>query len=420
MRLPCFYFRVVLLLGVLWLAVDGAPARAAEAPEQLKFVVVVSRHGVRPPTVPVGELAQYSDQAWPTWDVAPGMLTPHGRALMVLMGKYYGERYRAAGLLAPGPIAEAGTVYATADDSPRAIETAHALSEAIRQVKEAPVDVVAKDYAPADRPRLADSAAEAKLQSRALRSRFSDNMPGLVRAYQAQFDDLATILGKSPDWIAGPAKGDTGIKPKPTGPLGTASTLVEDLVLEYCEGMPVVGWGRVTREKLTNVYLLHALQFDYAERTAAIARANDSNLAARILSSLQQAVTGQPVPGALGPTGTKLAIVGAHDGNIASLGGLLGVTWISDGLPQSPTLPGGALVFELWERPADQRWFVRGYYIAQTLDQMRSATPLSLQTPPSVSVLALPGATIGTDNESPLPRFQQGLTQAIDPSRIVR
>jgi 4-phytase/acid phosphatase len=420
MRIIRFHPRVLFLLVLPCLGAAAAPTPSAGASEQLKFVVVVSRHGVRPPTVPVEELAQYSDQAWPKWDVAPGMLTPHGRELMVLMGKYYGERYRAAGLLAPGPITDAGTVYATADESPRAIETAQALSEAIRQVKEAPVEVVAKDYAPADRPRSADSATEAKLQSRALRSRFSDNMPGLVRAYQAQFDDLAAILGKSPDWIAGPAKGDTGIKPKPTGPLGTASTLVEDLVLEYCEGMPVVGWGRVTREKLTNIYLLHALQFDYAERTAAIARANDSNLAARVLSSLQQAATGQAVPGALGGVGTKLAIVGAHDGNISSLGGLLGVSWISDGLPQSPTLPGGALVFELWQRPDDQRFFVHGYYIAQSLDQMRSTAPLSLQQPPSVSVLMLPGATTGIDNEAPLPKFQQGLTQAIDPRRIVR
>jgi len=421
MRISCFHPRVagLLVLASLGLRLAAAPAAA---PEELRSVVIVSRHGVRSPTVAVEELAQYADQAWPAWDVAPGMLTPHGRDLMELMGKYYGERYRAAGLLPTGPIADEHLVYAAADDSPRTIATAKALALGVRQEEGPAVEVFAKDYTSretaADRP--PDSAAEAKLQSRALHARFSDDMPGLIRAYQTQFDELAGILGKKPDWITVSAQGDTGVKPKPTGPLGTASTLVEDLVLEYCEGMPVVGWGRVTRQQLTDCYLLHALQFDYAERTAAIARANDSNLAARVINSLQQAASGQPVPGAFGGVGTKLAIVGAHDGNISSLGGLLGATWISDGLPQSPTLPGGALVFELWQRPSDQRYFVRGYYIAQSLDQMRHAVPLSLQTPPSVSVLVLPAATAGPDNEAPFPQFKQALMQAIDPRRVMR
>src|ERR1700677_1625323 len=50
----------------------------ADKDEKLKFVVMVSRHGVRSPTGKPGQLNQYSAQPWPTWSVPPGYLTEHG------------------------------------------------------------------------------------------------------------------------------------------------------------------------------------------------------------------------------------------------------------------------------------------------------------------------------------------------------
>jgi len=132
----------LLLTGLIW----SGSSLAADNGEQLRGVVIVSRHGVRSPTVPVEDLAQYSDQAWPKWEVAPGMLTSHGRALMVLMGKYYGARYRADGLLDASIQPASRMVYACSDEVPRTTATAKALVEGLLGSPPAHVDVLARDY----------------------------------------------------------------------------------------------------------------------------------------------------------------------------------------------------------------------------------------------------------------------------------
>ena len=64
---------------------------AAGAGRELKYVVIVSRHGVRSPTWDAARLNRYSAEPWPEWEVPPGNLTPHGRELIELMGSYYRE-----------------------------------------------------------------------------------------------------------------------------------------------------------------------------------------------------------------------------------------------------------------------------------------------------------------------------------------
>jgi 4-phytase/acid phosphatase len=59
----------------------------------------------------------------------------------------------------------------------------------------------------------------------------------------------------------------------------------------------------------------------------------------------------------------------------------LSLHWIADARSDD-TPPGGALVFELW-RAASGEDSVRVYYTAQTLEQMRSATVLSIENPPA-------------------------------------
>ena len=76
------------------LAAHGGQAisRPLEAPiapeEKLRFVVIVTRHGVRSPTGKIDQLNQYSSQPWPTWTVPPGYLTEHGAKLMTLFWRF--------------------------------------------------------------------------------------------------------------------------------------------------------------------------------------------------------------------------------------------------------------------------------------------------------------------------------------------
>jgi hypothetical protein len=78
---------LILLLATLTLSL------AQPGGSELEFALIFSRHGVRSPTKPNSEYAQYAAQEWPTWPVCPGHLTPNGKKLMILLGAYYREYF---------------------------------------------------------------------------------------------------------------------------------------------------------------------------------------------------------------------------------------------------------------------------------------------------------------------------------------
>ena len=83
-------------------------------------------------------------------------------------------------------------------------------------------------------------------------------------------------------------------------------------------------------------------------------------------------------------------IVSGHDTNLSNLSGMLGLSWRLPGYQADDTPPGGALVFSIWQGPGAANYFVRAQYLAQTLEQMRGATPLSLSAPPAEEDLSIP------------------------------
>ncbi len=203
------------------------------------------------------------------------------------------------------------------------------------------------------------------------------------------------------------------------GPLAAASTLSENLLLEYANGFSgrELGWERLDAAKLRRVLELHTAYADLARRTPAIARARSSLLLSTIARSLDQAATRAPVPGALGPSDTALLVIFGHDTNQSNLSGMLGLTWSIDGYPDDDTPPGGALVFELWRDPASKSDSVRVQYVAQTPDQMHDDTTLTLAHPPATATLTIEGCPARSD--CPFGTFAAALKKAIDP-RFVR
>src|SRR5882762_4292268 len=49
--------------------------------DELRLVIVVSRHGIRAPIESETRGNRFNKKQWPTWPVAPGVLTPHGAAV---------------------------------------------------------------------------------------------------------------------------------------------------------------------------------------------------------------------------------------------------------------------------------------------------------------------------------------------------
>ncbi len=411
----------------------GTMKNSTTADDELRFVVIVSRHGVRSPTSKTAQLNEYSRLPWPTWSVPPGYLTAHGAHLMTILGAYDREHLAAQGLLLPSGCADVGRIRIVADSDQRTRETGKALAQGL--APGCSLEVSALPEGTAD-PLFHSVEAGAgnpdkSLAAAAVSGRIGGNPQGLSEAYRPQLQaleevlldcksggDCATSGASAPKSIFDipaslePGRGDHLVELR--SPLGIASTMAENLLLEYTEGMDVanVGWGRIDIDKLSELMQIHAVHEDITARTSYIAHVESSNLLFHILNSMEQATQNHPVAGALTGSDDRLLILVGHDTNIANISGALNLSWIIDGR-RDDTPPGGALIFEMWRRRGTNAYSVRTFYSAETLDQMRNSTVLSLANPPASAPVFVPGcgkANVSCDWEA----FQQILMVATD------
>jgi 4-phytase/acid phosphatase len=417
------------------LAVSAAVGRAAQDSygDELRLVIILTRHGVRSPLLSNEAMARYAAQPWPKWETAPSIQTPHGNALVTLMGDYYRQRFLRSGLLSGDPAADGPLVYIRADNDQRTMETARLLGKALVPVGEPDVHVLpAGTPDPLFRPFNAHVGhPDAALAAASVLGRMGGDPRNIEKAYATQFAELKEILfghGVTPPESSGfnapsaVTAGDQDYLVKLSGPLRIAESCTDSFMLEYTDGMPAsdVGWGRVDAKVMTDMLALHELLFDLTERTFYPAQVAGSNLASHIVDSLEQGALGQPVPGAFGPEGERIVVVAGHDSNLAAVGGLFGMNWWLPGTQMNPMLPGGALVFELWRRGGPQEdFYVRTSYVAQTLDQQRDSVVLSLDKPPGLSPIFVPGCSgSGPNFDAPLKAFVRQARRLIDPSFI--
>jgi 4-phytase/acid phosphatase len=387
------------------------PAGSAGGPE-LKYVVIVSRHGVRSPTWDTARLNAYSAQPWPEWEVPPGDLTPHGRTLIGLMGSYYREWLAGQHLFRPDGCQDARRLYVWADKDQRTLETGRAFAESL--LPGCGIEVHSQPGGLSDPLFSGAGTPDPERMLAAVRERLGANPQELTAQHRAALEALQAILrGKS----EAPSTLSVSLKGKSvdlTGPFATGSTFSENLLLEYTNGLQgnALGWGRLTRENLNRVLEIHAVYADLMRRTPYLARARGSNLLAHVWRSIEQAASGKAIPGALGQPGDALLLLAGHDTNLSNLSGMLGLTWSLPGYQPDDTPPGGALVFSLWRDAASGQYSVKLRYLAQTLDQMRNGDSLSMASPPEGQDVALPGCSA---TGCPLETARRVIEKAIDP-----
>jgi 4-phytase/acid phosphatase len=422
-------------------AVGNTLTPPADTQETLRFVLILSRHGVRSPTGKQTQYDAYSAAPWPQWSVAPGDLTAHGFRLMELFGAYDRMKLSQEGLFNATGCEDASKVTFYADSDQRTQETGKALAQGLFPGCNVPVRSLAQGANDTlFHPNPAKfGPEETSLATAAISGRIGNNIANLTEAYRAQLASLDKLLATcgASSGLQGGAQGGLPRKrvslfdvpsslipgrsdhlAELRGPLNTASTLVENLLLEYTEGMPVssVGWGCVSGGELRSLINLHTAATDYTQRTKAVARVQASNLLEHILESMEQAATDRPVTGAISrPADRALFLIG-HDTNLANIAGLLDLNWIADGR-RDDTPPGGALVFELWMNRKDGTYNVRTYFTAQTLEQMRSGTELTLANPPERVPVLLPQCG-REDFSCAWPEFKKSLRDTIDPRHV--
>lgn len=422
----CF---AVILLAALILIAPPLWAQSVTKPEQqLEYVVILTRHGVRSPGDKPSHYGRYSALPWPAWNVPPGYLTAHGFELMKLFGAYDRAWLAQKGLFRASGCADAAHVTILADSDERTRATGKALAEGmfpscgilVHALPEGTHDPLFHSMA------AGMGHANGALEVAAIRGRIGGSVNNLTAVYHSQLSALERVLdgcGHAPADVSMPvslfsipaALSARDKKVEMRGPLETASSLTENLLLEYTDGMPAasVGWGCVDGATLRSLMRLHIAGEDIEDRTPAVARAGASNLLKIILMAMKQQVTGKVVAGAPGKPGGRLLLLVGHDTNIANVAGVLHLDWILDGR-QNDTPPGGALVFELWRSAGSGDWSIRVDYMAQTLEQMRSARILTLANPPARVPVFVPDCG-RQDMSCTWPAFATTLRHALQP-----
>jgi 4-phytase/acid phosphatase len=412
-----------LALAVVVFICSFVPAVAlqSETALELKYAVVVTRHGVRSPTWTAERLNQYSSESWPDFGVPPGNLTPHGRELMKQMGEYYRQYFSAEKLLGQPQCADAARVYFWADTDQRTMETARALAESI--LPGCRTDV--HSAGPEGKTDPLFDPAEAgvvkpdwEMARAAVAGRMGPTLDAIVDANRTAFDMLNRVLngnGKaSMSIFAQPMSlSATATGASMSGPLNFASTFTENLLLEYTDGMSGrrFGWGRLSVSDLEQIMSLHTTYAELMRRTPYLARTRGSNLLNYVLQAMNKAATGK--------AGNALMIISGHDTNLSNLSAMLDLSWLLPSYQPNDVPPGGALVFSLWQAAGDSRQFVRLQFMAQTLDQMHEGTTLSMTTPPAIADIFVPGCSAASPGfRCEWTAFQKAAAAAIDPAFV--
>jgi 4-phytase / acid phosphatase len=427
----CSFSLLILTSFALPLPAQAPTALSGDPSADLQLVVVLTRHGVRSPLTSQADLDKFSAAPWPRWDVAPGIQTDHGDQLMRFMGAWDRSRWSDERLFAPTGCDDAGRVAIVADTDQRTRETGKDLAEGMFPGCTIAVHSQgdgAKD--PLFRGLRAGGHPDPALAVAAIKGRIGGDPKNLTEAYRPQLAALDRVLagcGKLPDnprrssifdvpAALSPGPGDPLIVAR--GPLVTAATLSENLLLEYTQGMSdaETGWGCLDGATLRYLMQLDTAAWEYAYRTPVLARIYASNLLDHIQNTLEQGASGKPIPGAVGNPGDKLVILVGHDSNIAAVAGALRIDWVLDGRVDD-TPPGGALIFELWRSRGDGKPFVRVQYVAQTLEQMRQTQPLTPANPPALAPIFLPGCS-SPDLSCSWEKFSENMHQAIDPAFV--
>jgi 4-phytase/acid phosphatase len=437
----------VILHGVLLsLAIAASvPAQTVTNDDTvLKQIIIFGRHGVRAPTMSQADYAQYSPRPYPCFGVLqPGYLTVHGQQAEVLLGAYYRSYLLSEGLLTGDAAADLAHSYFRANSIQRSNLTATKLGAGLFNGIKVPVhsyplgqpdpvfDPVLAQVATVDPVRAAKEVQGTYYSGTALASAYSGEF-SLIRSVLYNYQD-----GTQPPPPAPPGVTDPTAQPIPLdavttllytgnavneGGLAATNFAADPFVMEYAAGLPLteVGWGQLSLDTLSQTTRIITLTLDIELRTPYLAQVQSSNAAEHILRSMRQEVLGERIRGAFGDAASRVIAVISSDAYMTGLAGLLGLHWQLPGYQLDFCTPGGALVFELRQARRSGEYLVRVFYTAQSFDQLRNLTPLTLTAPPETIQLLIPGGSRpGAAFDVKFEVFQELLRNAIG-SRYVQ
>ena len=383
------------------------------APRLLK-VVVLSRHGVRPPTQSPETLAAWSRRSWPDWNTAPGNLTGRGASLIQAEWSDIRQSLAFDDLLPASECPDDNSVFIYADNEERTLATAEAMLEGLAPGCGMKVTSGREKYDPVFHPVKNGLMSSPSLSDQERRT-LSDELSSVQADMDRRIAELSALLGPSAAALCGPGQSPCTLSDMPTtlhfpkkgshepvalrGGLALASTTAEILLLESLEwpersqsiaaDIPVTmprEPGTPVEQKARQIILaprsdkpgVMPLPFRPRWRPASVAADGDIMVNpstafhllpvhTRVQGALQRfpAVARQEglpllllMAEALAGTSpfpdanrAKLVVFSGHDTNIVNIAGLLDLHWTNTPFPKDSTPPGSMLVFRLWETP---------------------------------------------------------------------
>jgi 4-phytase/acid phosphatase len=204
------------------------------------------------------------------------------------------------------------------------------------------------------------------------------------------------------------------------GGLSSTISAADPFVMQYADGFPTneVAWGRLTLDELSQQTRINTLQINIAMRQPYLDRVQSSSAASHVLRSMLQVTGGVPLDGAFGTPESQVLVIISSDYYLSGLAGLLDAHWLLPDYQPDFCPPGGALVFELRQVTATGQYLVRVFYTAQTFDQLRNLTPLTLGTPPATQQLLVPGGSSTTNLDVDFNTFSNLMSSAIGPEYV--
>jgi 4-phytase/acid phosphatase len=442
--------KAVLAVLLLAVAMEGPvlaqTTNAVDDGTVLKQIIIFGRHSIRAPTSDTNELNLSSADPFPIFVGVPtGYLTPNGRLAAGLMGTYFHDYLLHEGVLTGDTNTDLAHSYFRANVIERSYITAAEFGAKLIPGANIPVHTYnpTNPYVadPVIDPLMAGVATVDPARALAEIQGVYGSGTNLSSAYSGELSLISKVLyptGTQPTYP--PATNATQGSVDPTtqpilltnnapqhstkyftgevigmGGLSSTISAADPFVMQYAVGFPTneVGWGRLTLDTLSQQTRLVTLQFDICMRQPYLARVQSSSAASHILRSMLQVTGGAPLDGALGTPESQVLVIISSDAYLAGLAGLLDMHWLLPGYQPDFCPPGGALVFELRQVKATGQYLVRVFYTAQTFDQLRNLTALSLTNPPATMQLLVPGGSSTTNLDVDFTTFTNLMNAAI-------
>ncbi|MEI2265086.1 bifunctional glucose-1-phosphatase/inositol phosphatase [Erwinia sp. CGal63] len=399
-------------------ALTGFSAYAADDNYQLEQVLMMSRHNLRAPLADNGSvLAQSTKKKWPQWDVPGGQLTTKGGVLEVYMGRYTREWLAQQGLIKENECPGSDEVYAYANSLQRTVATAQFFIAGAFPGCDVPVshqdEMGTMD--PVFNPIVTDDSEAFNKQALTAMNSTAEKLT-LKPAFQrlekiVDYKNAPACDGKKQCDLSSANQNkffaENGKEPTVSGPLKIGNSLVDAFTLQYYEGLPAdqVAWGQIkTPEQWKELSAIKNGYQDTLFTSPEVAR----DVAAPLVDYIRSLLVDEDKASA-----PKVTLMVGHDSNIASLLSALDFKayTLPDQFERTPI--GGMIQFQRWHDKKNDRELVKVEYVYQSSDQLRDATPLSLDTPPKRVTLEMNGCKTDANGFCPWDQFTAVLNKAI-------